>query len=359
MDELGLRAQKMLTARGQGKGVSLLLSGRPTTTLDDEHPISRLFECEHTTSQDVGVTDTLAFLDVSVAGVDPQREDLCEWLTGALIKAWGQDHSEACGALAELEALGALSKVFPECAPVPRSRQTQTPDFEVPNHFAVEVYCPRESETNRAAVARELDSQHGMVKLAVSYPVTSSGGNSLRYAANKVIDRFLNAKRSSRQFRVGCPSVVYVNARHEWGLLARDLLPMRSVVDGDVQVVGTFGAWHAFYGRSGLKTMVSGPACMSFPQSLLGYEQKLEGLFRAEPGWSGALIAVRDGIVLFENPWATDPLADSTLRLLMRLYRFRPEYSWYRGSGAPSDLKAEVERTVAKLSWTFAVPPEV
>src|SRR5688572_28661285 len=134
MDELGLRAQKKLTARGQGKGVALLLSGRPSTTLDDGHPISRLFECERTTRDDFEPTDALAFIDASVGAIKAHRNELGEWLSDTLKKAWGPSHSEACGALAELEAFGALSNVFSDCVPVHPSRRTQTPDFEVPNH---------------------------------------------------------------------------------------------------------------------------------------------------------------------------------------------------------------------------------
>lgn len=344
-------------ARGLGKGVALLLSGRPGEPLGDEHPISRIFERERTTRDDFELSDVLVQLDASMANIQPRREELGTWLLSLLEKAWATNHAEASGALAELEAFGALSRVFADCVPVPRS-PGPTPDFQVPKHLFVEVYCPRESDETRA-VPRELENQSKGVKIVVSHPLTGSGGQSLRYAANQVVTRFLNTKRSSGQFRVGEPCIIYVNARHEWGLLARDLLPMRSFLSGDVEGLGTLGAWHAFYGEKGLTTMLSGPAALAFPLSVHAYEQRLEGLFRAEPNWSGALVAVRDGVALFENPWAVCPLAEPTLRALMRLYRFRPEFSWYRADGTARDLEMDVERALARLRWTFAAPPQI
>lgn len=355
MDDTGRRSQGKLARLGRGQGVALLLSGCTGHTLDDDHPICRLFEHERTTRDDFEVPPALELLDVSLARIAPGREGLGDWLSALLKKVWAADHSEACGALAELEAFGAFSGVFPDCVPVPRSRQA-TPDIEVRDHFFTEVYCPRESEPNREAVARDLKGQRGPVRIAVSYPVTGQGGSGIRYAANKVADRLLNKKRSSKQFCLGTPSILYVNARHEWGLCADDLLPMRSVLAGDVEVVGTFGAWHAFYGKRGIRSMLSGPASLPFLLSIDAYEQQVEGLFRAECSWSGALVAVRDGIVLFENPWAASPLQELTLRTLTRLHRFRPEYSWYRGDGARQELEMEVERAMAKLKWTFSVP---
>jgi len=60
-----------------------------------------------------------------------------------------------------------------------------------------------------------------------------------------------------------------------------------------------------------------------------------------------------DGLALFENPLAEEPLHEKTLRRILQMSRMRAEFSWYRGPDAGA-FEAEVERMLQKLQWTFA-----
>lgn len=66
--------------------------------------------------------------------------------------------------------------------------------------------------------------------------------------------------------------------------------------------------------------------------------------------WSACILALMDGLALFENPWAEEPLH---VRRILQMRRMRAEFSWYRGPDAVV-LEAEVERMLQKLQWTFA-----
>lgn len=339
-----------LRTRCAGRGIAFILSAR-TRPLDSDHPTARLL-ASNSGREGLVVADELLIFDRALACVADHASRHQDWCTSRTSSSWSTDDVEAGGALSELEAFGTLLEIFPECAPtVPR--REQTPDFAVPGAFALEVYRPRESTTNRDAVAADLAAQTGMVRIAVSYPITGPGEGSLAYPASKVVDRIVNAKRTSRQIDPHLPNILYVDARHEWGLATEDLLPFRTTYSQGEHWIGTFGAWHAFYGVLGKRTMLRDRAALRYLRRCDAHEQKRNGLFREADHWSAALLAVRDGLVLFENPWARRRLDEATVRALLQLHRLRPECSWYCAGRSRQDLERDIEQTLARMEWSF------
>ncbi len=344
-----------MASRGGGAGLRLLLSRRAFANVSSGHPLDELFAYERTSDEPPAFAWTmLEFIDAALGNVQAHGHHFESWLDMRLQSVWSTDESAARAALTELEALGTIQQAFPTCLPVGESRRNQTPDFEVPGQFSVEAYCPRTSRTDAQDVAAQLAAQTGMVKIAISHPHTGSGGASLDFPASKVIDRLLNTKRSSRQYRASTPSILYVDARREWKLASQDVVPYRTNYSLQTHWIGTFGVWHAFYGAMGRRTLLRDRVALQYLQAVDVHEQMEPGLFRIAPEWSAGLVALTDGIVVFENPWAWRPLGNMAIRDLFLLPRMRAEFSWHRSQSA-ADFALEVERMLTRMESTFRV----
>ena len=70
--------------------------------------------------------------------------------------------------------------------------------------------------------------------------------------------------------------------------------------------------------------------------------------------WSAALIALTDGIVLFENPWATTPLDLTDVWQCFRLPMMRADFSWHRHSAHREKLALLVEGTLDRIELMFS-----
>lgn len=340
--------RQALGRRGAGTGIDWLLSQRPAAELPDEHPARFLLGEAVGADGEPLVTSALLLLDRALRTISSSTHANSPWIASRLSQLWSTDLSAAGGALSEIEAFGTMLDVFPTCVPVPETK-TPTPDFSVPGLFALEIYRPRESVPNKANVQADLASQKGPVKIAVSYPITGSDGSSREFPASKVIDRIVGAKRASKQ-TLGAPGVLYVDLRHEWNVASELLQPVVTVASKGEYWIGTFGAWHAFYGALSRHTMLKERATLRFLSEHDVHAQLREGLFREARHWAAAILASADGIVIFQNPWSSHPLSEDALRGLLRLYGLRAELSWYE---ANDDLAVRVEATLNRLEWTL------
>lgn len=333
-----------LERMGGGDGIKFVLARYPGSALPFEHPLSKIVR---------NTTDATIMLDRSLGIVAEKLKGWDHWLEHKMDQAWSTNPVVSSSALSELEALGTLLEVLPECMPVPESARKQTPDFVIPEVATVEVYRPRESSPNEEKVNAELASQPGPVKIAISYPITGSDGNSLEFPASKVVDRILNSKRTSHQTDAGLPAILYVDLRHDWQLGSEDILPYRTKFSKGIHWIGTFGAWHAFYGSEGRRTMLRERTALSFLRPTDCHAQRRQGFFREFSQWSISILALRDGLVFFENPWASTPASEEILRKLLLLHRARPEFSWLRGAEALERLAQAVEAMLDRMEWTF------
>lgn len=333
-----------LERMGGGDGIKSVLARCPGSVLPFEHPLSKIVR--HTTDATVMLDRSLGMVAENLTGCD-------DWLQRKMDQVWSTDPVVSSSALSELEALGTLLEVLPECIPVPESARKQTPDFAIPEVATVEVYRPRESSSNEEKVTAELASQPGPVKIAISHPITGSDGKSLEFPANKVVDRILNSKRTSHQTDASLPAILYVDLRHDWQLGSEDVFPYRTTFSKGMHWIGTFGAWHAFYGSKGRRTMLRDRAALRFLRPTDCHEQRRQGFFRELAHWSISIMALRDGLVLFENPWASTPVSEEVLRRLLLLHRARPEFSWLRGAEASANLAQTVESMLDRMEWIF------
>lgn len=340
-----------LAPLGLGDGVRFLLDLAPSSGIPANHILADFLRPHDRPREELKNFDRALAAAKNVVGKHQG------WFDDLLARIWTDDASTTQGALAELEAFGLLGAVFPAVEPTPLARRSRTPDFRVPNSFNIEVYAPRESAPNREEVERILGQgpepdQPITVRVALSHPITGSNGDALMYPANKTIDRVLNAKRDGGQAVPGEVNILYLDLRREWGVRAFEASPSLTYEGQGMHYVGTFGVWHAFYGEAGRRTLLPDRASTYFlPFLESAYAQQQQGFFRERTQWSAAVLAVTDGVVLFENPWADVPVSESLLRDLLRLDRCRIERSWFRG-GAPSDQLAQrVEYELNRMEW--------
>ena len=59
---------------------------------------------------------------------------------------------------------------------------------------------------------------------------------------------------------------------------------------------------------------------------------------------SAAVISCLDGNVLFLNPWCQSPLDQSDILALLRMYHFRPEFSFFCKGTLSQEILAQEER---------------
>lgn len=259
----------------------------------------------------------------------------------------------ASAKLAEIIAGGLLGAIFPTMERIPEKKKTKTPDFRLGENIFAEVYCPQESATETAKHSEWLKQNVGPIKLFISYPVTGSSPLALKHSSNVVIDRAVSGKRDKNQFKAGSENLLWLDLLNGFGVNSRDTKPYTSVHKGECTFVGSFGIWHSLYGQQGSSFVYERTDLRYFEQRNI-YKQQREGLFRFRPEVSGALILVEDGIVLFENPWASTPLSETARKNLKRLMRFKPDMSWFITPG--HHLKDRVDAVLAEIDWLYAHP---
>jgi hypothetical protein len=295
------------------------------------------------------------------------------WLQQALESLASQPASDEMRArAAEVEAALRLSWVG-QVTRIPENTRASV-DFQVED-LNVEVYCPQQHGEERRVVeadlAQQLQRAEGPVRVAVSisHPTTGSGRSvdsagrisrdpknlALTYPANKLIDRLLHAKRDGRQLMDSERNVLWLDLKHGLCLWAIDCVPLRSEVAKGTCFAGTHGVWHAFYAKCGSPHFPE-RTTLEWPIAGKTYQQQKDGWFREMPKVSAALLAVLDGTLLFENPWADIPLDARTRRRFARLSEFRPETSWF---GCSDALRRDVDSTLEKISWLAQIvsPP--
>lgn len=342
----------LLEKRGYGPGARILLESRPPTWCHRPgHPLDELL-VPRTDSYGVHLPVRLRRLVWALS-----RQNLPEGLQreSRLKVAWGEDEGNAHGALSELCTLGLFVEIFPEALLYDWTRNG-VPDIEVPNEFHVEVYAPRDSQPERERVDAELSRPRNAespinVNISISHPITGSSADALRYPANKTALRLLNKKRDTNQGVEGERNVLVVDIQ-DWDDCSRSA-SFCTYPGPDHHYIGTYGIWHAFYGTTGRATMLGDRTSNRFVTAREAYQQDPEGFFRVKQKWSAAIIVMRDGLVLFENPWALVPLGEHQIRTLLRMNECRGEYSWFRGNRSIQNLRDRIEEELDRLEWLW------
>jgi hypothetical protein len=261
------------------------------------------------------------------------------------------DPEEAAAALAELRAYGSLLEAGFKVTPVPEKDES-TPDFEVDagdRPVIVEVFAKHqdESETKRqkAIAARQIPSgveRHVMkgarakIETTISehYPGGSPDPKKPDDSAQaNVISRICAAKGNEKQFPSDRPSLLWIDLRSfsDWPEVLK-LEQCAPLISGH-QGLTSGALWYAFYGWKGAPIFEE-----DFPLHERIVPMGHDGRFRLQgekkSKLSGAIIALSEGLVLFENPWADHPLPDRARRFAERLPWFdfgRSMCNWSSG----------------------------
>lgn len=252
----------------------------------------------------------------------------------------------------ELICSGLLVEVFHNLKPLVEAKKGKTPDLLIGDNKYVEVYCPQESQPEKEKIKELLEKQKSMVRTVISRPITGSNNLALAYPANKTIDKVLNHKWLNDQTVDGAENILWVDLMNGFQVSSLKVTPYESSNRSDQTYTGSFGIWHAFYGKKDVSTFAPERLTMKYINETSGfYKQKKEGIFRSRKSLSAALLLTTDGIVLLENPWALVPIEQSTKQSIRKIYRFRPEFSCF-GSYKNID-ENEIDSILSKIEWLY------
>lgn len=278
------------------------------------------------------------------------KRDLPPSTTLRMLCTPGTDLLNASAQVAEIIAGGLLGSVFPAMERIPEMKKSKTPDLRLGESIFAEVYCPQQSTTETAKYCEWLKQNVDPIKLFISYPITGSSPLALRYSTNVTIDRAVSGKRDKNQFEAGNENLLWLDLLNGFGISSQDTKPYTSVHKGENTFVGSFGIWHSLYGQQG-SSFVSERTDLRYFEQRNIYKQRREGFFRERSECSGALLLVADGILVFENPWATKPLSETSRQNLKRLMRFKPDMSWLATPG--QRLEDRIDSTLAEMDWLY------
>ncbi|MGP8322183.1 MAG: hypothetical protein ACT6FE_07700 [Methanosarcinaceae archaeon] len=257
---------------------------------------------------------------------------------------------------AEIIATGLIVDIFKDAKALKESIKCKTPDICIGSNKFLEVYCPQESQPELTKVEKSLSDQNDMVKIVLSHPITGSDGSALTYPANKTIARVLNHKWSNDQTIDNAENILWLDLINGFEVGSSKTSPFESVNHSEHTYVGSFGIWHAFYGQEEKSLFSPDRTVLKFIEVQRGFYKQhgKNGIFRDRKSLSAALLLTTDGIVLFENPWALVPLSLKTKVNIRKLFRFRPEYSYF-GVGCESLSENCIEEVLLKIEWLYQI----
>lgn len=266
------------------------------------------------------------------------------------------DPEEASAALAELRAYGAFIEAGYEITPIPVNGAS-TPDFEVDagdGPVIVEVFAKHQDKSESQlwgdiqvgktppGVERSTyETEVGVIRTTISEqhpggtPDPTRPNDSVQ--AN-VIQRICGAKGSEKQFPADKPSLLWIDLRSfgAWPEAVK-LEQCTPLVSGH-QGLTSGALWYAFYGWKGAPIFEE-----DFPLHERVVKMGHGGRFQGEKKskLSGAILALPEGIVLFEHPRANHPLPSQARRYAERLPLFNLGHSICNWS--PGDAEALTE----------------
>lgn len=294
--------------------------------------------------------DFMKVLALDVACAEWLARDLAPIETLTLLCTPGIKTAKATAQAAEVIAGGLLGTLFPGMARIPEQKKAKTPDFTLGQDIYAEVYCPQESATETQRYEDWLAETVAPVKMLVTYPITGSSPLARTYTSNVVIDRAVSGKRDKDQFSPGAENLLWLDFLHGFDISSSDTKPYTTKPKGENTFIGSFGVWHSLYGEQGC-SFVAERTDLRYLRDSNIYKQQRQGLFRERPVISAAVLLVADGILLFENPWASTPLSEPTKQSLKGLLRFKPDMSFL--SIQPHSLEERIKAILAEIEWLY------
>lgn len=307
--------------------------------------------------------------NAAVAHISSKGDD--DWLRKLAPRLCQMDDSEeASAALAELRAYGAFLEADFEIKPIP-VKDESTPDFEVDasdGAVIVEVFAKHQDKSENQLW---MDIQAGKTPPGVERSTYEIEGAEIRTTISEqrpggapdpnkpndsvqanVIQRICGAKGKEKQFPNDKPSLLWVDLRSfgAWPEAVK-LEQCTPLVSGHHGL--TSGAlWYAFYGWKDAPIFEE-----DFPLHERVVKMGHDGRFRMhgknKSKLSGAILALSEGVVLFENPWADHPLPDRARRFSERLPWFNLGHSICDWSPGDADVLVEAGRRQIEAMKTW------
>lgn len=289
------------------------------------------------------------------------------------------DPEEASAALAELRTYGAFLEAGFKVKPIP-VKDESTPDFEVDagdGPVIVEVLAKHQDDSETELWE---DIGSGKAPEGVERHSTKINGGEIRTVISEqrpggapdpnkpndsvqanVISRICAAKGKEKQFPTDKPSLLWIDLRSfgAWPEVV-ELEQCAPLMSGHHGL--TSGAlWYAFYGWRNAPIFEE-----DFPLHERVVKMGHDGRFRLHGNkkskLSGAILALPEGLVLFENAWAPHPLPERSRRFAERLPWFNLGYSVCNWSPGEAEVLAEAgrNRIESMKTWRDKLgPPSV
>jgi hypothetical protein len=280
------------------------------------------------------------------------------------------DPEEASAALAELRTYGAFLEAGFKIKPIP-VKDDSTPDFEVDagdGPVIVEVFAKHQDESETELWE---DIESGKTPEGVERHSTKINGGEIRTVISEqrpggapdpdkrndsvqanVISRICAAKGKEKQFPTDKPSLLWIDLRSfgAWPEVV-ELEQCTPLMSGHHGL--TSGAlWYAFYGWKDAPIFEE-----DFPLHERVVKMGHDGRFRLQgkkkSKLSGAILALPEGLVLFENPWPNPALPDQARRYAERLPGFNLGHSVCNWSPGDAEVLAEAGRRQIEAMKTW------
>jgi hypothetical protein len=286
-----------------------------------------------------------------------------DWLRGLAPRLCRMDDpEEASAALAELRAYGALLEAGFAVTPIPVKDDDSTPDFGVDagdGSIIVEVFAKHQDEsestlwediqagqTPTGVERHSAKVESGEVKITISEHFPGGAPDPQKphdsVQAN-FISRVCAAKGMEKQFSSNRPSLLWIDFRNFSGwpeaISLEQCTPLMSGHHGL-----TSGAlWYAFYGWKGAPIFEE-DFSLREPVVPMGHDGRFQLQGKKKSKLSGVILALSEGLVLFENPSADRPLPGRARRFAERLPWFKLGHSICNWSSGDAGVLANAGR---------------
>lgn len=253
---------------------------------------------------------------------------------------WYDAVADVAAALAEVRAWGYLG----QCGLTVTRLRSPKPDFlvsregdQVDVEVTVKLMSKDEAEGLAAFHSSPVTTEELLVRPAGSPKVKKLKDGTeveIEFTVDNLVHKFSQkAQEKNRQLREDKPSLLWIDLQFEdwWSLHPDEAWPLYVTNRGRFH---TGGVWLAFYGRQGIPLLDSESIQNGVPPATRGIEHtslRYPGYFQSKDARASAVvISWPSSTVLFENPWAPNPLPRPILERLLQLRWFDWPRSWVR-----------------------------
>ena len=313
-----------------------------------EHPFRRLLMTSIAPRRDD--LAYLALLRTADGAMMVRRVGWDEWLRTRLETACASDHKNSEGALAEVRAAGALLRTEMTVRAV-EVGGAPTADLSVSigvEAAVIEITCKSINDAEGGLLRAHLSQPPEPSATGVSFsehevfPAGRPRGGEC--TAENVAQKLAQKKEGARQAAGDLPSVLWVDLQSEWWAVQAHGVQPFTKWRGELY---SYGIWHGFYGRKDVPIFEGHVERHGGPFGV--WRQRFDGLLIQRTEWSAAVISLPSITVLYESPWAENPIGPKLRESLMSVPDADFTASWAQWGSVP--LKQIIEAEWDRLEF--------